>query len=101
LDIAVFNKAVFDSLVPGGIYVVLDHAAQAGSGARDTNTLHRIDPELVRKEVLAAGFEFAGESELLRNSADAHTLKVFDASIRGKTDQFLFKFRKPTAGMSR
>jgi len=101
LDIAAFNKAVFDALAPGGIYVVLDHAAEAGSGARDTNTLHRIDPQLARKEVLAAGFEFAGESELLRNPADSHTLKVFDPAIRGKTDQFLLKFRKPLSAVSR
>ena len=95
LDIAAFNKAVFDALKPGGIYVVLDHAAEAGSGARDTKTLHRIDADAVTKEVLAAGFELAGQSDLLRNPADPHTSAVFDPSIRGKTDQFLIKFRRP------
>ena len=95
VDVAAFNKTVFDSLKPGGIYLVLDHAAEAGSGVRDTSTLHRIDPQTVKQEVLAAGFEFVGSSDLLRQSADSHTAKVFDPAIRGKTDQFILKFRKP------
>jgi predicted methyltransferase len=90
-----FNAAVFKALKPGGIYVVIDHAAPAGSGLSDTDTLHRIDPAIVKKEVLAAGFVFAGESKVLANPKDDHTLKVFDAKIRGVTDQFVFKFRKP------
>jgi predicted methyltransferase len=95
LNIADFNKSVFDALKPGGVFVVVDHAAAAGSGARDTSTLHRIDPETVKSEVLAAGFKLEGESKVLANPEDSHTLKVFDPSIRGKTDQFLLKFRKP------
>jgi predicted methyltransferase len=95
LDLAAFNKLVFNSLKPGGVYIVLDHAAAAGSGSRDTSTLHRIDPETVKSEVTAAGFKFDGESKVLANSADDHTAKVFDPAIRGKTDQFIFKFRKP------
>ncbi len=94
-DIDAVNKAIFDALKPGGVYIVLDHVAEAGSGLRDTDTLHRIDPAQVKKEVLAAGFVFAGESKVLHDPADDHTKKVFDASIRGKTDQFVFKFRKP------
>ena len=94
-DIAVVNKAIYDALKPAGVYVVLDHVAQAGSGLRDTETLHRIDPATVKKEVLAAGFVFDGEDNSLRNSADPHTKNVFDPSIRGKTDQFIYKFRKP------
>jgi predicted methyltransferase len=74
---------------------VLDHVAAAGSGGRDTSTLHRIDPEAVKSEVVAAGFVFAGESKVLANAKDDHTAKVFDPSIRGQTDQFIFKFRKP------
>ena len=95
LDIAAFNKSVFDSLKPGGLYVVLDHSAEAGSEVRDTSTLHRIDAAAVKKEVMAAGFEFAGSSDILANAADPRTAKVFDPSIRGKTDQFILKFRKP------
>jgi predicted methyltransferase len=95
LDVAAFNKSVFDSLKPGGLYVVLDHSAEAGSEVRDTSTLHRIDAAAVKKEVTAAGFEFAGSSDILANAADPRTAKVFDPSIRGKTDQFILKFRKP------
>ena len=95
LDVGVFNKMVFDDLKPGGIYLVLDHTAEAGSGGRDTKTLHRIDPETVKGEVLAAGFVFVGSSDLLRQPGDTHSLKVFDPTVRGKTDQFILKFRKP------
>ena len=95
VDLTVFNQLVFEALKPGGIYLILDHTAEPGSGARDTATLPRIDPETVKKEVLAAGFVFVGGSELLRQADDPHTVKVFDPSIRGKTDQFIFKFRKP------
>jgi predicted methyltransferase len=95
LDVGSFDKAVFNALKPGGVYIVLDHAAEAGSGLRDTSTLHRIDPEAVKKEVLAAGFKLEGESTALRNKDDPHTDKVFDGAIRGHTDQFILKFRKP------
>jgi predicted methyltransferase len=95
LDVGVLNKTVFDDLKPGGIYLILDHSAAAGSGTRDTKTLHRIDPEAVKAEVLAAGFVFVGSSDLLRQSDDPRTAKVFDPVIRGKTDQFVLKFRKP------
>lgn len=97
-DPAVLNKAVFAALKPGGTYLVIDHAAEAGSGLRDTETLHRIDPALVKQQVEAAGFEFVGESDVLRNPQDDHKAKVFDEGIRGHTDQFVYKFRKPAAG---
>jgi len=89
------NKAVFAALKPGGVYLIIDHVAPAGSGTSDTNTLHRIDPERVKADVTAAGFIFVGSSEVLRNPGDPHTAIVFDPSIRGHTDQFVFKFRKP------
>lgn len=94
-DPALLNKAVFAALKPGGTYIVIDHAAEAGSGVRDTETLHRIDAALVKQQVEAAGFEYVGESGVLRNPADDHTLKVFDPVVRGQTDQFVYKFRKP------
>jgi predicted methyltransferase len=94
-DIARVDKAIYDSLKPGGAFIVLDHAAEKGSGLRDTNTLHRIDQAAVKKEVEAAGFKFVGESTVLHNPDDPHTKNVFDPSIRGKTDQFILKFRKP------
>ena len=93
LDLAAFDKAVFDALKPGGVFIVLDHAAAPGADV--TNTLHRIDPAVVKKEVEAAGFKFDGESKALANPADDHSKPVFDPSLRGHTDQFIYKFRKP------
>ncbi|WP_199096316.1 class I SAM-dependent methyltransferase [Dyella sp. ASV21] len=95
VDPVTFDKQVFDSLKPGGLFVIVDHVAEAGSGMRDTDTLHRIDPAIVRKQVESVGFVFDGESSVLRNPADPHTIKVFDKSIRGHTDQFVYRFRKP------
>jgi predicted methyltransferase len=95
VDLAKSNKAIYDALKPGGIFIVLDHAALPGSGLSATDTLHRIDPAVVKKEVTAAGFKFVGESTVLRNPADPHTALVFDKSIRGHTDQFIYKFQKP------
>ena len=97
LDPAVLNKAALAALKPGGIYLIIDHVAAPGSGTRDTDTLHRIDPEIVKKQVTAAGFTFLGESRLLANPGDDHTKPVFDKSIRGRTDQFVYKFRKPAS----
>lgn len=95
LDLAKSNKSVFDALKPGGVFLVLDHVAASTAGLETTNTLHRINPAIVKTEVEAAGFKFEGQSEVLRNSADDHSLKVFDPAIRGHTDQFIYKFRKP------
>jgi predicted methyltransferase len=95
IDPMVLNKAVFAALKPGGTYLIVDHVADAGSGVRDTDTLHRIDPAIVKTQVTAAGFQFVGESKLLANPADDHSKKVFNPAIRGHTDQFIYKFRKP------
>jgi predicted methyltransferase len=94
VDVAKMNKAIYAALKPGGVFVVLDHAAP-GTGLSATDTLHRIDPEAVKSEVTAAGFTFAGQSDVLANPADPHTALVFDKSIRGHTDQFIYKFQKP------
>ena len=90
-----FDRQVFKALKPGGVFFVVDHVAQAGSGMRDTDTLHRIDPAIVKKQVISVGFVFEGESSALRNPADDHAKAVFDKAIRGHTDQFIYKFRKP------
>jgi predicted methyltransferase len=95
IDPMVFNRAVYKALKPGGVFLVVDHVAEAGSGMRDTDTLHRIDPAIVKKQVTAAGFVFEGESDVLRNPADDHKKVVFDKAIRGHTDQFVYRFRKP------
>jgi predicted methyltransferase len=93
-NVAVLNKAIFDALKPGGVFLVIDHVAEAGSGLRDTETLHRIDPVRMKNEIEAAGFVLESQSDALRNSADDHKLAVFDPNIRGRTDQVLFRFRK-------
>ena len=95
VDVDTLNRQVFAALRPGGTWVIVDHVAEPGSGMRDTDKLHRIEPELVRKQVEAAGFEFVGESRVLRNPKDGHKVTVFDPSIRRHTDQFAYKFRKP------
>jgi predicted methyltransferase len=94
-DVGAFDRQVYAALKPGGVYVVLDHVAATGSGIGATETLHRIDPERVKADALAAGFKFDGESKILANPADDHMKNVFAPEIRGHTDQFLFRFRKP------
>lgn len=94
-DVDTLNRLLFKALKPGGVYIVVDHAAEAGSGLKHTEDLHRIDPAQVRAELQKAGFRFDGESKVLANPADPHTAPVFDSSIRGKTDQFAYRFRKP------
>jgi predicted methyltransferase len=93
--IAAIDKALFDALKPGGVLLVIDHYAADGSGATQSKALHRIDIETVKKELTAAGFVLEASSELLRQPADPRTASVFDASIKGRTDQFVLKFRKP------
>jgi predicted methyltransferase len=97
VDTAAFNTAVYEALKPGGAYVILDHSAALGAPANVTETLHRIESSTVRREVEAAGFKFDSESSILANPADPRTAKVFDQTIRGHTDQFILKFRKPGA----
>ncbi len=94
-DVPAFNRNVFAALKPGGVFVVLDHADAAGSGLKNTEILHRIDKKSVIAEVTAAGFKLDGESKIFANPADDHSKMVFDPAIRGKTDQFLLRFRKP------
>jgi predicted methyltransferase len=94
-DMAAFNKAVFDALKPGGVFLVEDHAAAPGAGATVTGTLHRIDPATVRQEVTAAGFKLVRTSDVLANPADNHTEKNAETDIRGKTDRFIDVFQKP------
>jgi predicted methyltransferase len=95
LDVAAVNKAVFNALKPGGYYVVLDHAAPAGTPVDAANTLHRIDPAIVKTELEAAGFKLVAESKVLRNPKDDYTKNVFDPAVRGHTDQFIYKFQRP------
>src|SRR5262249_37483435 len=80
--VAAFDKAVVNALEPGGCYVVLDRAAEAGSGARDAETLHRIDEAVVKLEVEGAGFKLVGESKVLKTPDDPHTAKVFGPGVQ-------------------
>jgi predicted methyltransferase len=88
-------KTLFAALKPGGVLLVADHVANADPEMAAPNTLHRIDPAQARKEIEAAGFKFEGKLDVLHNPADDHSLNVFKPEIRGKTDQFVYKFRKP------
>jgi len=92
-DMKTFNRVIYAALKPGGVYMVEDHAAAPGSGARDAGTLHRIDPQTVIAEVTAAGFVLDGRSDVLANPADTHTEAVF--GMNGRSDKFLLKFRRP------
>lgn len=92
------NRTAFAALKPGGLYVIIDHSAVDGAAIQTEDndaTLHRIDQAAVRREVEAAGFVFDGEADFLRNSADTRMVSVFDPAIRGHTDQFVMRFRKP------
>jgi predicted methyltransferase len=95
VDRSAMNREILNALKPGGVFCVIDHRARGGSGSRDSEALHRVDPEMVKREVLAAGFVLESESDLLRNPADDRTRSVFDDSVRGRTDRFLLKFRRP------
>ncbi len=91
------TRKLYNSLKPGGVLLVVDHVANADPENKAPTALHRIDPQVARREIEKAGFRFAGKLDLLRNTTDPHTASVFDASIRGRTDQFVFKFIKPRA----
>jgi predicted methyltransferase len=96
MDPDAFLKAVYAAMKPGAVIGVIDHVASANNDPRATvDKLHRIDPEVIKADFKRAGFVLAGSSDILRNSADDHSLLVFDPNIRGKTDRVMFKFKKP------
>ena len=89
------NAEVFKSLKHGGIYLVVDHQGAPGSGLAAADAVHRLESSVARKEIEAAGFRLVAESTMLKDAADPHTANVFDPAIRGKTDQWVMKFKKP------
>ena len=95
IDTAKLNAKFLASLKPGGAYVVIDHKAKDGSGTTYTQKLHRIDVQIIKDQVTAAGFKLAEESNILAHPEDDRTKMVFDPSVRGITDRALFIFRKP------
>jgi predicted methyltransferase len=94
-NIAAINRSAFAALKPGGIYFVEDHEAEAGSGTSATSTLHRIDPAAVKEQVQAAGFTLEAESDVLANPDDPKNVGVRDEAVRGETEKFALRFRKP------
>jgi len=91
-------KRIYAAMKPGAVVGIIDHIASPGGDTREVvEKLHRIDPAVVRADFERAGFVLEAESQLLRNPADDHSLLVFDDKIRGKTDRFIFKFRKPAS----
>jgi predicted methyltransferase len=97
VDRIYMNQQIYNLLKPGGVYVIVDHRAAPGSGVRDVQARHRIDPDVVRREVESVGFRLEAESNVLTRPEDDLTTNVFDEEIRGKTSQFVFKFVKPGA----
>lgn len=95
IDAPAMLGEVFASLKPGAVVGVVDHVADAGSGPESIQESHRIDPALLRADFEAAGFVFEAESDILRNADDDHSLPVFAKEIRGRTDRFVFRFRRP------
>jgi predicted methyltransferase len=95
VDMAAFNKHVYDSLKSGGTYFILDHQANPGTTEADIEKLHRIEKAQVVREVEAAGFKLAGEGNALHRTGDDHTKSIFDKAIQGHTDQYMLKFVKP------
>jgi len=95
VDVTKMNAAAFAALKPGGLFIIIDHQAANGAGVSVAGTLHRIEGAELRREVEAAGFIFDGQTSVLENPEDDHTINVFDEAIRGKTDQFAYRFRKP------
>ena len=91
---ALYNKSAFVSLKPGGVYLINDHQTAAGAGASQTSTLHRIEDKTVIQEVEAAGFKLEARSNMLRHASDDHSVHEREVA-RGKTDQFVLRFRKP------
>ena len=96
MDPNAFLKAVYASMKPGATIGVIDHVANPNSDTRATvDKYHRIDPNVVKADFKRAGFVFSGSSDLLRNPADTHQVEVHDPAIKGKTDRFIFLFKKP------
>ena len=95
IDVEKFLAELYKGLRPGGTIGIVDHYAEAGSPRETGGTLHRIDPGIVLADMEAAGFVLAGKSDLLRNMDDDHSKSVFDPEIRGKTDRFALRFKKP------
>ena len=85
-------ESIKQTLKPGGILGIIDHAGNADT---DNASLHRIEKSLVLDTAKAAGFVVDGDSDILASAGDDRTQGVFAEGIRGNTDRFLLKLRKP------
>lgn len=95
-DPAKVTAMLFNAVKPGGEVVVIDHIANSGGDTAEVvGALHRIDPQTIKSDFTKAGFVFDSESDALKHAGDDHTKPVFDPSVQHKTDQLMFKFRKP------
>jgi predicted methyltransferase len=95
VDTVAFDRAVYRALKPGGIYFILDHQGPAGMTDEQIAKLHRINRDVVVREVTSVGFKLVAEGKFLRRPGDDHTKSIFDKSIQGHTDQYALKFVKP------
>jgi predicted methyltransferase len=95
LDVPVVLAGWFSAVKPGGHVIIADHTGPTGDPRAVVDQFHRIDPAQVKADMAAAGFVLEGESNLLQRSEDLHDKNVFDPAIRGKTDRFLLKFKRP------
>jgi predicted methyltransferase len=93
--VAAVNKAIFNSLKPGGLFIVVDHRAAKGAGADVPDKLHRMDEDIAKQEIEAAGFKLVAESKILTRPADDDTKRIFETGEHDNTDQMVLKFRKP------
>ncbi|MDB4991241.1 MAG: putative Methyltransferase [Myxococcaceae bacterium] len=98
VDRARMNKAIFDALKPGGLYVVVDHSSAVGKGISEVESLHRIEESVVKAEIEAAGFSLVESADFLRSKDDTRDWSAsprFAGERRGSSDRFVLKFRKP------
>ena len=95
IDVEMFLAELYEGLKPGGTLGIVDHSAEAGSPREVGGSLHRIDPGVVMEDLETAGFVLDGKSDLLRSSEDDYSISVFDAAVRGKTDRFVLRYKKP------
>lgn len=97
IDAENFVDRLYGIIKPGGILGIVDHAAQPGVSVSVANTLHRIDPGIIRSDLISAGFEFVGEADILNSADDDRSKPMSDPTVRGKTDRVVMKFRKSSS----